>query len=129
MSDVNIFEQASKQGMRFFTEMGTLMVDDLWNYNLQNLDKLAISYQKEISDSGDSESFITKKSTVDKRTVLGLEICKRIIEVRVADLEKVEKSIAKKQRNARIMEIMADKQDGALQEKSLEELQEMLESD
>ena len=125
MSEVNVFEQASKIGLRYATNRGTLSTDDLWNLKLPALDVIAMSYKKEIDDASDSESFITKKPTVSKVTVLALEICKRIIEVKIEEKDVAEKTVANKQMKDRITQIIAEKQNGALQEKSLEELQEM----
>lgn len=122
---MNIFEQASKERLRFPTNMGTLTVEDLWHMKLKDLDDLAMSYKKDLSESSE-ESFLTKSKLEDKTMKLRFEIAKSVIESRVADLDKSEKAEAKRLKNAKIMELIVAKQDDELKESSIEELRAML---
>ena len=125
---MNTFERATKQALRFSTSMGMLSVEDLWKIPLTDLDSLAVSFKQALSKQP-TESFITPAGRKDATLQLQFDVAKRIIEIRLADLERAAKAKSTREQKQKIMEIMANKQDAALQEKSLEELQAMLEGD
>ena len=55
-----------------------------------------------------------------------IEIIKTIVTDKLAAKDRAMKAASQRAQNQRILEIMADKQDAALKEKSIEELQNML---
>lgn len=65
-------------------------------------------------------------SKEDKVLANKIEIIKVIVLDKIAAKERAQKIAAQKAQNQRILEIMADKQDAALKEKSIEELQAMI---
>jgi len=122
---MNIFEKANKISLRFDTTAGTLTVEDLWHLSLEHLDTLAVSYKKEL-DKQETESFI-KVNRKPNNLQLRFDITKSIIESRLEDIEDNKNRIERKKMKEKIMEAIANKKDAAFQEKSLEELQAMLE--
>jgi hypothetical protein len=125
---MNIFQRASKEQLRFNTNLGVLTVEDLWNVKLEHLDDLAVSYKRELSDTS-GESFLKKSKVVDNTLQLRLDICKEIIDCRVEELDKEEKRKSVKAKNQRIMDLIVKKEDEAFEKTDIDELRSMLESE
>ena len=122
MSD--IFKNATKKKYRW-NFRGVCTVEDLWDLSVENLDAIYKSLKKQQKDA-EGESLLTKASKEDKVLEEKIEIVKAIVVDKLTAAEKAKNAAKKRRENQRILEIMADKQDAALKEKSLEELQAML---
>ena len=122
------FIKASKQALRFNTAGGNYSSEDLWHYPLTALDTYVVRLSKEIK-STKTESFIKPALPADKTIQLQFEVAKEILEIRVAELDKANKSRITKAKNLKIREAIANKKDSALQEASLEDLEKMLEEE
>lgn len=126
----NIFETASKTALRFNTAMGSLTVEDLWSLALTkgqvNLDRIAIDLNQQIKSSTETESFVDKTKTVDKTLQLQFDIVKHIIEVRLDELEASKLAASQKQKMDRLLALVAEKEDQALAEKSVDELRALI---
>lgn len=122
MSD--LFKIATKKAYRF-NYKGIISVEDLWNLNVEELDKIYKSLKKQQKNNTE-ESLLQTVSKEDKELQNKIDIIKTIVNDKLIAKEKATKAAEKKAQNQRILEIMADKQDAALKEKSLEELQAML---
>lgn len=131
MSEVNIFEVATKTGLRFNTPVGNISVEDAWNLPLTSakgvsLDSVAKSVNKELKTL-DEESFVTPSTNTGRSTLeLKLTILKHIIEVRLEERKSAELKTANQAKKKRILEILSEKQDKALYEKDAAELEKML---
>ena len=125
MSD--IFKNAVKKKYRW-NFRGLCTVEDLWDLNVENLDDIYKSLKKQQKDNS-GESLLTTVSKEDKIIEEKIEIVKAIVIDKLAAAEKAKNAAKKRRENQRILEIMADKKDAALKEKSIEELQEMLSDD
>ena len=134
MKTEELFITATKNKLRFSSTKGLLTTEDLWDLvleskNGQNIDlnSVAKNIAREIKEFGD-EDFVGTSSTSTKTTELKLklDIVKFVIETKKA--EQSAKLLANKNAEQRrlITEIINNKQNQALQEKSLEELQAML---
>ena len=131
MSEVNIFEQASRKDLLFNSPQGALSVTDLWHIPLTstngraNLDDIARSLSNQVKSQGE-ESFVLTPAKVDSDVQLSFDIVKRVIEVRLAEnkakLEKAE--IAKKK--AQLTEALAAAQNKELGSKTPAEIQAMI---
>lgn len=119
MSEVNIFEVATKTGLRFNTPVGNISVEDAWNLPLTSakgvsLDSVAKSVNKELKTL-DEESFVTPSTNTGRSTLeLKLTILKHIIEVRLEERKSAELKTANQAKKKRILEILSEKQDKAL---------------
>ena len=124
-----IFERATILKIRYQTQNGILMVEDLWDLPLDskikaNLNSIAIQLNRQIKDSGE-ESFIGN-SKVDPVLQLKFDIVKYIIDTKLSEAEAKANSLAKKQYNEKILKLIDEKEEEALKGKSPEELKQML---
>ena len=128
---MNIFELASRQKLRFSTNRGDLTVEQLWELPLQSktqfdLDSIAKSVYHDLKGRAE-ESFVAASTDPMKgRLELMLEILKHIIQAKQDEnAAKVNKARVEQER-ARIAEIIDKKQDAALENESVEQLQARL---
>ena len=119
-----MFEYATKNKVRFPFK-GLISVEDLWDLSLTNLDSIYKTLNKQVKQS-EEESLLNTKTTVDKELDVQIAIVKHIVAVKLAEQEAREKASAKKAQKQKIMAIIASKQDEALQNSSVEDLQKML---
>lgn len=122
------FELATRQKLRFSSPLrgGLISTEDLWDLSLEELDQMAQALDHDLKESS-SVSFIGKKTTASKGLQLRFDVVKAIIDVKLEEAEKAKSRADIRAKNARIRELMAQKQDSQLQEKSLEELSALLE--
>lgn len=125
-----MFKKASQMKLRFDTKKGQITVEDLWDLPLTSqsnvsLDGIAIAVNKELQASKEN-SFVAIKSTVNTTLEIKLEILKEVIADRIAQNESDKTSADRKQRKEKIMQIIATKEDQALADKPVEELEKML---
>ena len=120
----DLFKVAVKKKYRF-NYKGVLTVEDLWDLSVEDLDKIYKNLKFKLKDASE-ESLLNTVSKEDKELNNKIEIIKVIVADKLAAKEKAQKAQLQKQQNQRILEIIADKQDAALKEKSLEELTAML---
>ena len=130
---MNIFEIATRKAFRFQSPKGLLTVEDLWNLPLSkgtaNLNDIAISINRRIKASAE-ESFVAVagQKRVDSDDVVMLEILKHIISVRQAEDEARATAQAKAEQRRKLQELIDRKKEGELEGKSIEELQQMMDS-
>lgn len=118
----NIFEKATRQKLRFTTAKGNITTEDLWDLSLQDLDSVARGVNKRVKESQE-ESFITTQSSGDRKASLALEVLKSIINTKLEDKKRSELKAARKEKESRILSIIAEKQDEALANKSIKALE------
>ena len=119
-----MFEYAVRNKVRFPFK-GLISVEELWDLTLTNLDSIYKTLNKQVKQS-EEESLLNTKTTVDKELDVQIAIVKHIVAVKLAEQEAREKASAKKAQKQKIMAIIASKQDEALQNSSVEDLQKML---
>lgn len=129
-----IFEQASRERIRFQTQVGAVSVEDLWDLplssktNKPNLDDIAKGLYKELKNTEDAVSFVNKPATSSKtnRTQLMFDIVMHIINVRLEENAVAEKTRETAEKRQKIMEILADREENTLKTASTEDLNKML---
>jgi hypothetical protein len=132
-TNTNIFEQASRQGIRFTSPKGMLTVEDLWNLPLTstssraNLDDIAKGLDASLQAVGRT-SFVRQEKPKDDSTKLMFDIVLHIINVRLAEADAAAKANAVREKKQKIMAIIERKSDEALSAASIEDLQAMLAS-
>lgn len=124
MTVENIFEYATRNKVRF-SFRGLISAEDLWDLSLTNLDSIYKELNKQ-SKQSEEESLLNIKTQEDELLNVQIEIVKHIVSVKLAEKEAREKASAKKVQKQKIMSIIAAKQDEALQNSSIDELQKML---
>ncbi len=130
-----MFEQASKLKIRYTSNKGLLTVEDLWDLPLTtkkpngvSLDTLAQSVNCTLKATANESFVVTPTSTINTILELQLNIIKHIIAVKMAaNLASLNKKVAETKK-ARIQDIIASKEDAALSEMSVEDLQKMSDS-
>ena len=125
-----MFEKAARLALRFTTPKGSLTVEDLWDLPLTSasgasLDNIAKGLNRQIKEAT-TESFVVKTSKADEELQLKFDIVKHIIEVRLAENEVAKNAAAKKVQKAKLLEVLSRKQDAALEQKTPEEIEQMI---
>lgn len=131
MTTQNIFEYATRTKLRFASIRGELTIEQLWDvplrskddFNLNVVAKTTNKALKEISE----ESFVeTTKTAEHTRRETALEVVKYVIETKIAEETAAEKRAANKKEKEKLLQILAEKQDGKLSELSEKELKKRI---
>lgn len=120
-----IFKKAAKQKLRFATRKGLISAEDLYDLSLQDLDKLAITVNKELKET-EQESFISNRKTSNPSLSLQLEILKEVIKDKLEAAEAAKVRADKRAQLARLKDLAASKEDESLAAKSREEILKMI---
>lgn len=126
MNNQNMFEIATKNKLRFPFK-GLISVEDLWDLSVQNLDsifKTLNAEKKKISE----ESLLNVKTKEDETLEIKIGIVKHIADIKMEEAERKRKAKEIKEQKQKILEVLQAKKNEALQNKTPEELEEMLKS-
>ena len=124
MTEKNVFEIASRSKFRFAFK-GLISVEDLWDLQVTSLDRIFKGLNAQMKQATE-ESLLDTKTMEEKEVALKIEIVKHIVTVKLAEKARRLKAKENRENKQKIMEIMADKQDESLKNKSVEELETML---
>ena len=126
-----LFEKATRKAFRFPSIKGELNVEQVWQLPLTSrtgfdLDSVARTINAELKSLAE-ESFVNKGSN-PKRAELQdkLDIVVHIIGVKQSESEAAEKRVARQQEVSKLEELLARKNDQALESLSAEEIQAKL---
>lgn len=136
---INIFEQASRDALRFATSRGLITVEDLWNLpltatdNKLSLDQIAQRTYAELESARKQHvSFVEpaeiSTSSEIRRLENALEVIKHIIAVKISARDEYNSRKERDAKKQKLLEILARKQDDALEQKTEDELIAMLNS-
>jgi len=120
----NMFEVAVRSKMRFPFK-GQISAEDLWDLRVEDLDSIFKQLNSQVKKASE-ESLLNKKSAEDEISDTKIEIVKYIVGIKLAEDDARKQARVKKEQKQKILSVIADKQDAALQNKSLEELTAML---
>lgn len=121
----NIFKYAAKKALRFPYYKGMITVEDLFNIDMTDLDFIYKSLKKQQKTSNE-ESLINDKTPEDKALEVKLAIVKEIFEDKKIAADKAKKAAENKAKNQKILEILAKKENEALENMTEEELKAQL---
>ena len=124
MNNTNIFEAASKNKYRY-PYKGMITTEDLWDLTQAQLDMVYKALNKGVSEAQVS-SLMRKVTDVDAELLNKIEIVKYIFNAKEAEAEARKNDAAKHAKKQRILDILAQKQEDALQSMSEDELKKML---
>lgn len=116
----DLFVMATRRKFRFPFK-GMVSVEDLWDLSVKNLDTIFKALKAEARQANE-ESLLTTKSIADTELDVKIEIIKYIVMVKQEEAAHREQLAANREQMRRIDDIIAAKQDQALQDKSIEEL-------
>lgn len=122
---MDIFEYAAENKLRF-PYKGSISTEDLYDLGVEELDMIFKTLNHEVKKSNE-ESLLAKKSDADTKLNVKIEIIKKIVSKKLAEIEENKNAIMKKRKNEKIMELIAQKQDENLRSLSIDELKKMLE--
>jgi len=122
-----MFEQITRNKVRFNSVRGQLTIEDIWDLPLSNgvvnLDNMAKELSKELQES--QESFVSKKKK-DNITKLKFKAVRHIISVKLKEIEKRKELAENKVKYEQILDILAEKDIDTLKGKSRKELEKEL---
>lgn len=121
----NLFEIATRNRYRF-NYKGVMTVEDLWNLNVEALDAIFKTLNRQ-KKTADEDSLLTTKSAEDTELANKIELVKYIVSVKLAEAAERVSSAEKKAQRDKIMEIVAKKKDKALEDMGIDELMKKLE--
>lgn len=121
----NLFEGAVRAKYRFPFK-GQVTTEDLWDLSLQDLDRVFKALNADAKKQQE-ESLLNIPDKETETLHRKIEIVKHIVAVKQAEIQAIKQAADKKAQKQRIMEIIAKKEDEALQNMSREDLMKMLE--
>ena len=122
----NIYQYAAKNKLRFPFK-GNISIEELYDLNLTALDTVFKNLSKQVK-SNEGESLLVTKSKEDTDIQIKMEIVREIFAEKQAAINAAQKAAETKAKNQKIMSIIARKEDEELNNKSVDELKAMLES-
>lgn len=127
----NLFEYATRNKLRFSSTKGELTVEQLWDVPLRsndvfNLNEVAKAANKSFKDATE-ESFVeTKRTEKHVRLQAAFDVVKYVIQYKM-DAEEAAKTRAdNKAEKEKLLDILAEKQDGKLSALSEAELKKRI---
>ena len=122
------YKQASKLQLRFQTNRGNLSVEQLWSLSLTDLASAIKAVKKVLkgTDNDDELSFLDENKTVDTENQLRFNILKDIYVDKQTALKEARLAQDRKAYEQKILNLIAEKNEEALKEKSIEELEALL---
>ena len=126
----DIFAEATRQKIRFETTQGCLTVEDLWDLPLTgnrrvHLDGVAVGLYHELQTQ-QQVSFVDDPPKANTLLQLKLDIVKYVIEVKKAAQLAATQAADRAAQKAKLLDIIARKQDAALEELPVDQLQQMI---
>jgi len=126
---MNNFMEASRLKLRVNTSQGPLSVEQLWDLSLSKLSAIIKNVKKNLKDENDDElSFLDETKKIDVEAQLIFDIVKEIYLTKKKEIDSEKDAAANKLYNEKIMQLIYEKQEGELKDKSIEELQALLKS-
>ncbi len=119
-----MFEKAVRLKLRF-THKGLCTVEDLWDIPLESLDRIFKELNTNLKAQKE-ESLLATRSKEEEILDLKISIVKHIVEVRLSE-QKARKDLADKLvKKQKVLGIIAEKQDSALRDLSVDELTKLV---
>ena len=120
----NIFEMATRNKYRF-PYKGMISVEDLWDLNQIQLDSIYKALNKEVK-ANQEDSLMFSQTQTDLDLQAKIEIVRHIYTTKEQDAARRAAAAENAEKKRRILEILEQKQEDSLKNKSEEELLEML---
>lgn len=123
-----MFEKANRLKLRYDSNVGQLMTEDLWDLPLRgkaSLDMIAKRLNKEVKVV-DEESFVDAKTKTDSVLELKFEIVKYIISVKLKEERDRKNAAETKEKKERLLGILANREVKEEEEKSTEEIKKLI---
>ena len=122
-----MFEKASRIKLRFESNKGLLSTEDLWDLSLSNLNALAKSLNKSIKEE-EEEDFLKVAKTANVKKKLAFDIVLHVLTAKKAEMDAREAAADKAQKKQKLLEVLARKQDNAIESMSEDEIKAQIAS-
>lgn len=120
----NIFEMATRNKYRF-PYKGMISVEDLWDLNQTQLDSIYKALNKEVK-ANQEDSLMFSQTQTDLDLQAKIEIVRHIYTTKEQDAARSAAAAENAEKKRRILEILEQKQEDSLKNKSEDELLKML---
>ena len=122
----NIYKFAAEHALRY-PYKGSITTEDLFNLTVRQLDEIHIALKRQVRKNND-ESLLaaTDKTDEDIELEVKIAIVKDIFNSKQEQAKLRRDALEKQKYNQKIAGIIAEKEDAALRNKSVDELKEML---
>jgi hypothetical protein len=134
MIALDLFAKAARLKLRFESGCGLLCVEDLWDLPLtdrysrgtrgMSLDELARNLYHALQAT--EVSFVDEPAQANTLAQLRFDVVKSVIDVKKEERQLARDEADKAARKAKLLEVLAKKQDAALEGHSMEELEQMI---
>jgi len=122
-----MYKEASKMKLRFSSKKGNLTVEQLWDLTMSDLKDIIINLYNSKQKPNLSElDFLQVVSEEDEISNLAYNIAVDVYKTRQKESEEYKNKLEKKAYNQHLADIIAEKEDAELRNKSIEELKAML---
>lgn len=125
MDENKMFEYAVRYKLRF-PYKGLISVEDLWDLNVEELDKIYKTLNRQ-KKSSEEESLLIHNHE-DEPLKICIDIIKYIVYVKEKEKEEKTMQLENNRKKKMILDILEKKQNDDLANKSIEELKDMLEN-
>lgn len=125
MTSNETFIIAARKKLRFDTTRGQFTVEDLYDLNLESLDRIAVALDAKVSSAG-KKSFIGKRDRTAADESVKFEIVKFIIETRLEEVEKSKARTALLGQKAFLQDLLERKRTAELETLPVEEIQKKI---
>jgi hypothetical protein len=119
-----MFEKAVRLKLRF-THKGLCTVEDLWDIPLESLDRIFKELNTNLRAQKE-ESLLATRSKEEEILDLKISIVKHIVEVRLSEQKARKDLAAKLSKKQNLLGIIAEKQDNALRDMSVDDLTKLV---
>lgn len=123
--ELNIFEYAAVNRLRFQYK-GSITTEDLYSLSVKALDEIYQGLAAELAAKQGAKSLMAKQDRDTERLTIKMKIVEYIYGQKIAQAEAAKRAAAQKQQDQVILELIARKEQQALEGKSVEELRAML---
>lgn len=121
-----MFEQATRQKLRFTSPRGLLSVEDLWDLPLAAIDRIAVDLHRQLREAATATSFVAPEESVNAELQLKFDVAKHVIDVRVKERDEAKLANERAVKKQQLLEILARKQNAELEGMTAEELTTMI---
>lgn len=119
-----LFETALRKKFRFNFK-GVITVEDLWDLSIESLDVI-YKQLNALAKQSSEESLLNKKTDEDKLIDMKIEIIKHIVSVKQEEAAARLKAVENRVKKQKLISVLKAKEEDELQNKSVEEIQKML---
>ncbi len=120
-----MYQKANRLKLRFNSDKGLLLVEDLWDLPLTQLNKIAKTLNKELK-TAEEEDFLEDASSEDKITKLRFDIVIDVLNTKKEENKRKNEATERKAKKEKLLDILSKKQDESLENMSEDDLKKAI---